>query len=58
MLILDIVYCLGILYYNQGKLALAKQIYEQALRGYEIALGLEYTLILNIVHNLGILYRN
>ena len=36
---LNTVNSLGILYMDQGKLALAVQMYERALRGYETALG-------------------
>ena len=36
---LDTVNNLGILYADQGKLALAEQMYERALRGNETALG-------------------
>jgi tetratricopeptide (TPR) repeat protein len=35
--------CFGILYKDQGKLALAEQMYERALRGYEKALGVHNT---------------
>jgi hypothetical protein len=31
---------------------------EQALRGYETALGVEHTLTLDVVNNLGSLYRD
>jgi tetratricopeptide (TPR) repeat protein len=51
-------YNLGNLYANQGKLALAEQMYERALRGRETALGAEHTLTLKIVNNLGILYAD
>jgi hypothetical protein len=37
---------------------LAEQIYERALQGYETALGVEYTSTLQIVNNLGILYKD
>jgi hypothetical protein len=33
-------------------------MYERALRGRETALGPEHTSTLDIVHNLGLLYRN
>jgi hypothetical protein len=33
-------------------------MFERALQGYEIALGIKHTSTLDIVHNLGILYRN
>jgi tetratricopeptide (TPR) repeat protein len=55
---LDIVNNLGILYWKQGKLALAEQIYKQALRGYETALGAEHISTLDIVNNLGTLYAD
>ncbi|KAH8588539.1 hypothetical protein B0O99DRAFT_582895 [Bisporella sp. PMI_857] len=48
----------GLLYANQGKLALAEQMYERALRGYEKALGAEHTSTLDTVNNLGNLYKN
>ncbi|CAN9209419.1 unnamed protein product [Alternaria alternata] len=47
---------LGILYYNQGWLGEAEQMYERALRGYE-ALGLDNNApTLDTVNNLGLLY--
>jgi tetratricopeptide (TPR) repeat protein len=49
---------LGNLYKNQGKLALAEQMYERTLRGYETALGAEHTMTLQTVSNLGNLYKN
>ncbi len=33
-------------------------MYKQALRGYKKALGLEHTLTLNAVGNLGVLYKD
>jgi tetratricopeptide (TPR) repeat protein len=33
-------------------------MYECALQGYKKALGLEHTLTLKVVNNLGILYKN
>jgi tetratricopeptide (TPR) repeat protein len=49
-------FSLGYLYAGQSKLALAEQMYERALRGYETALGAEHTSTLQIVNNLGNLY--
>jgi tetratricopeptide (TPR) repeat protein len=49
---------LGYLYADQGKLALAEQMYERALRGYETALGAEHTSTLSTVNNLGALYQD
>jgi tetratricopeptide (TPR) repeat protein len=52
---------LGALYANQGKLALAEQIYERVLRGYEKALGIDnittYIPVLNTVWGLGSLLK-
>jgi tetratricopeptide (TPR) repeat protein len=42
---------------KQGKLALAEQMYERALASYKKALGLEHTSTLDIVNNLGVLYK-
>jgi Tfp pilus assembly protein PilF len=47
---------LGLLYQDQGKLALAKQMLKQALQGYEIALSAEHTSTLLAINNLGLLY--
>ncbi|KAI9784312.1 MAG: hypothetical protein M1839_002373 [Geoglossum umbratile] len=47
---------LGYLFRNQSKLALAEQMYERALQGYEKALGAEHTSTLDTVNNLGALY--
>jgi len=49
---------LGLLYRDQCKLALAEQMYERALQGYETALGAEHTSTLHAVNNLGSLYRH
>ena len=49
---------LGNLYADQGKLAEAEQMYQQALQGKEKALGAEHTSTLETVNNLGVLYRN
>jgi tetratricopeptide (TPR) repeat protein len=58
---LDIVNNLGILYADQGKLALAEQMYERALRGYEKALGADnittYIPALNTLCSLGSLFK-
>jgi tetratricopeptide (TPR) repeat protein len=48
---------LGLLYWNQGKLAEAEQMYQRALQGFEKALGAEHTSTLQTVNNLGNLYR-
>jgi hypothetical protein len=55
-LTLDIVNNLGLVYWNQGKLAEAEQMYDRALQGYEKALGAEHTLTLSTVNNLGTVY--
>ncbi|KAI9810451.1 MAG: hypothetical protein M1827_006227 [Pycnora praestabilis] len=47
---------LGNLYRDQGKLKEAEKMYQQALKGYEKALGVEHTSTLNTVNNLGNLY--
>jgi hypothetical protein len=52
------VHLLGILYKDQGKLGDAGQMYKQALREKEEALGPNYTSTLNTVGNLGNLYRD
>ena len=44
---------LGRLYQDQGKLAQAEEMYQQALQGYKKSLGLEHTSTLNTVNNLG-----
>jgi tetratricopeptide (TPR) repeat protein len=49
---------LGYLFNDQSKLALAEQMYERALRGYEKALGAEHTSTLQTVNNLGNLYAD
>jgi tetratricopeptide (TPR) repeat protein len=57
--VLDAVHLLGLLYYDQGKLDKAEQMYERALRGYE-ALGSvhvqQYLPALNTLENMGDLY--
>ncbi len=52
---LDTVNNLGLLYANQGQLAEAEQMYQQALQGFEKALRAEHTLTLQTVNNLGAL---
>ncbi|KAG4429439.1 hypothetical protein IFR05_015080 [Cadophora sp. M221] len=47
---------LGFLFQDQSKLTLAEQMYKQALRGGEKALGAEHTSTLDTVNNLGSLY--
>jgi Flp pilus assembly protein TadD len=47
---------LGAIYWNQGKLAEAKRMLQQALQGSKKALGAEHTSTLLIVSNLGTLY--
>ena len=49
---------LGLLYWNQGKMKEAEDMYLRALTGKEKAWGPEHTLTLNTVHNLGLLYSN
>ena len=51
-------YNLGLLYTDQGKLAEAEQMYQQALQGDEKAWGPEHTSTLNTVNNLGALYKD
>jgi tetratricopeptide (TPR) repeat protein len=58
---LDTVNNLGILYQDQGKLALAEQMCERALQGYEKALGAEkittYLPVLNTLWKLSSLFE-
>jgi tetratricopeptide (TPR) repeat protein len=54
----DSVHYLGNLYKDQGKLQEAEAMYQQALTGYEKALGPDHTSTLDSVHNLGILYKD
>ncbi|KAL5045966.1 hypothetical protein BDW71DRAFT_207950 [Aspergillus fruticulosus] len=49
---------LGTLYYTQGKLKEAEEMYQQALAGYEKLLSPDHISTLNTVNNLGNLYRN
>ena len=59
---LQIVHNLGVLYKDQGKLALAEQMYERALQGYEKALGADnittYIPALNTLWGLGSLFEH
>jgi hypothetical protein len=52
------VYDLGLLYADQGKIAEAEQMYQRTLNGFEQTLGLEHMLTLDMVNDLGNLYRN
>jgi tetratricopeptide (TPR) repeat protein len=56
--VLDAVHLLGNLYANQGKLGEAEKMYEQALRGFEEALGVGHSSTLQTVNNLGLLYAD
>jgi tetratricopeptide (TPR) repeat protein len=56
--VLDAIHCLGDLYFGQGKLIEAEQMYDRALQGYEEALGPTHTSTLNTVNNLGMLYAH
>jgi tetratricopeptide (TPR) repeat protein len=58
LVVLDALHLLGSLYFNQGKLGEAEQMYERALRGYEEALGPTHTSTLRTVNNLGNLYKD
>jgi tetratricopeptide (TPR) repeat protein len=49
---------LGLLYWNQGKLAEAEQMYQRVLQWEEKALGTEHTSTLNTVNNMGSLYKD
>jgi hypothetical protein len=49
---------LGIVYAERGKISEVKNMYQRALEGKEKALGLEHTLTLNAITNLGNLYAN
>ena len=51
------VYNLGILYANQGKLDKAEKMYQRILQGKKKVRDLNYLLILDIVNNLGALYK-
>ena len=53
---LDTVHNLGNLYFNQGKMVEAEQMYQRALAGKEQALGPGHTSILYTVNSLGLLY--
>ncbi|GFF56548.1 putative Pfs, NB-ARC and TPR domain protein [Aspergillus udagawae] len=49
---------LGNLYKDQGKLKEAEEMYQQALAGYEKALGPDHTSTLDTINNLGSLYKD
>ncbi|KAJ6003697.1 hypothetical protein N7522_006389 [Penicillium canescens] len=49
---------LGDLYFEQGKLREAEEMYQRALAGYEKAQGPDHTSTLHIVNNLGLLYSD
>jgi tetratricopeptide (TPR) repeat protein len=49
---------LGIVYSDQGELKKAEEMYQQALAGYEKALGPDHTSALNTVNNRGNLYKD
>lgn len=49
---------LGSLYADEGKLVEAEQMYQQALQGYEKALGAAHASTLNTANNLGDLYAD
>lgn len=57
VLTLETVNNLGLLYFNQGKLAKAEQMYTRALAGKEKALGPDHISTLDTVVNFGVLYR-
>ncbi|KAH8669617.1 hypothetical protein BGZ60DRAFT_38520 [Tricladium varicosporioides] len=50
--------CLGILYWNQGKLSEAEEMYQRALKGRYKALGSEHTSTLETINNIGVLYHD
>jgi tetratricopeptide (TPR) repeat protein len=54
----EAIHNLGLLYWNQGKLDKAEEMYERALQGKEKALGRDHTSTLDTVNNLGILYKD
>ncbi|KAJ1337372.1 protein O-GlcNAc transferase [Microdochium nivale] len=54
---LDALHYLGILYANQGRLAEAEAMYQQALAGKEKAVGPDHTDTLRTVNNLGNVYK-
>ncbi|CAN9173050.1 unnamed protein product [Alternaria alternata] len=56
--VLDSVHLVGVLYYDQGKLGEAEQMYERTLRGKEEALGVGHSSTLTTVNNLGLLYKD
>ncbi|OQU94929.1 Tetratricopeptide repeat-containing protein [Cladophialophora immunda] len=51
-------YNLGIIYFDQGKLAEAEKMYIRALQSYEEACGPDHTSTLDTVNNLGLLYAD
>jgi tetratricopeptide (TPR) repeat protein len=53
-----VLYSLGYLYSDWGKLNEAEKLYQRALQGYEKAPGAEHTSTLDTVNNLGSLYTN
>jgi tetratricopeptide (TPR) repeat protein len=55
---LDIVNGLGNLYYSQGKLAEAEQMYQRALAEYEKISLSHIITAFNVVKNLKVLYRD
>jgi Tfp pilus assembly protein PilF len=56
--IYDAIHMLSYLYVDQGKLDEAEKMYQRALQGREKALGADHTSTLDIVNNLGNLYRD
>jgi tetratricopeptide (TPR) repeat protein len=58
VVILDAIHLLGSLYKDQGRLAEAEQMYQQALQGKEKVLGAEHRSTLGTVYNLGNIYSN
>ncbi|CAN9171138.1 unnamed protein product [Alternaria alternata] len=54
----EAIHNLGLLYWNQGKLNKAEEMYERALQGKEKALGRDHTSTLETVNNLGNLYAD
>ncbi len=53
-----VLYSLGYLYSDRGKLDEAEKMYQRALQGYEKAWGPEHTSTLDTVNNLGLLYAD
>jgi hypothetical protein len=52
------VYSLGMLFFDQGKLAEAEVMFTRALQGFTEVLGQKHISILNTVNSLGILYAS